>query len=331
MQLLPTFFILLGLGIWSVLLFDPSALQDGGRLIISGGLIFIAGGILALNYGGESVFIIWDTDCRQLTFNSTSGAIAAYPFSTLSDVERYEYTVQEKTRYGQPIELTHYGIFVLKKDGRVFSVSSGFESEQLANAEIERIREMVNGAGSSVLKSPASVKSSDFTFSSAVSVMEKGRVHQWQWSTELNLAKFLATAAIFGAISANIIGSVSAGESSKFLLILIPIIVYCLFPGLKSFLKNRGLEKRITIDEQRLLSETLRNGEVVHVEQLEISTVNSVVAINKVLAFFETPKDWSMPLLTVDLHALLEVDRFCLDNHVSAIIAEKTGVSPDTI
>lgn len=348
--------IVFGVSLLLLVLSGTIDFERGGYLFLGGGLAFICGGLLVSTVPTEDIQIDWDEENKRLVAASNSGAIASFPFSSLSEIESFEYTPMHQNQtedHSNHKTLIRYGVKVHKKDGGTIVVATDFEDEASAKAEVERLKSLAS-ITDSIADAPNPIPNLDhFFFSPAVEVQSSEETHQWRWSTDRGPLFLMGVVGFFPALSTMIFGMSRMGNMPRELSYGIFVLALPFALIIKSLLNSRGRGERITIRPRTLLFEQVRNDEVIDVQELDLSKITTVALYGRELTFLEEPltllkrhKSLDMPilmsasqkdlrdikpLLKINLYKLLTIDQFCLETHISAVIAQKTGANPDTI
>ncbi|MDF1667100.1 MAG: hypothetical protein P1V97_35480 [Planctomycetota bacterium] len=323
-------FIFLGLGLWSAPLFGVEW-DAGGVICIGGGLMFIAMGILGFSQKDESIEQEWNTEKQQLILKSSSGAVAIFPFGAFSTIESHSYTVEVRYGDNKSRTETRYGVRAMKRDGTFLSVDSGYSSEDRASEEAIRLRRLTGVLDTNRDNTGSIPEAGEFVYSPAMQVRETGSLQQWSWSTDRGLIPIFTILALGIGLCINLYGFVLTGEASTYIYLLLPVIFLFIYAFIHPLIKNLGTEKRVTIQRSTLIAEFIKHEIVKSSEQVELSKIKSVVVLDEMLCLFENPKNWSTPLLQLDLGVLSKVDRHCLENHIGAAVAQHTGQDPNTL
>lgn len=324
-------FVLLGLGLWIFAFAGMIALDKGGLICVGGGLIFISAGCLASSNKEESIDKVWDSENKQLVFQSSTGALATFPYASFADFHSYRYTVSSTDSQNRTRTYTRYGVRAEKRDGSYLCVDSGFDSEGRAQETAEKCKERTNCAESQAAPPAPSPKPSDFQFSPAIVVRQSGSLTQWEWSSDRGLAQILGIPGIATGVSINIVALILFEDASKLLGLVIPFAMLIAFAIAKSLWSSRGTGQRLTIRGPKLEWEKTRGDEILGSETIDLKEIGSVVIQDTVLCLFNEAKKWADPLLQVDIGTLLAVDQYALENHLGSVIAQKTGRDSNTI
>ncbi|MDF1667101.1 MAG: hypothetical protein P1V97_35485, partial [Planctomycetota bacterium] len=289
-----------------------------------------SGATLGILKPHENIRKIWNTEKQQLILRSSSGAVAFFPFSSLSDIETYTYKVYSSDGTRRQRASIYFGVQVQKQDGTYIQVGKGYSTEDKARAELERLKQLDGLMDSKKGHPDSTSENTDFVFSPAVTVTDTNRLQRWQWSTDEGMTNLMAFFGLYIGLSSMVFGGIQIGEADKMALIVIPIVGFFFYFVCKSLISKLGTVIVVTVQETTLLIEKTRYNEVFDRTTIELSKIKSVVILEKELCFIETPKDWSHPLIRLEIATLSTVDQFCLENHIGAVIAKKTGQNPDS-
>lgn len=325
-----TFFVL-GLGLWIFVFSGLASLDNGGVICVGGGLIFMSAGLLAASNKEESVEKHWDSDKKQLVFKSNTGALATFPYAAFADFHSYRYTVSSTDSQNRRRSYTRYGVQAEKRDGSFLCVDSGFDSEGRAKEKAQELKTRTKCAESEAAPPANPLRSTDFQFSSSVTVRQTGSLSQWEWSSDRGLAQILGIPGIAVGVSINVVGLILFEDASKLLALVIPFALLIAFAIVKGLWSSRGTGQRLTLQGSKLVWEKTRSEKTVDTATVDLTDVGSVVIQDGVLCLFKEAKHWQDSLLQVDIGTLLAVDQFALENHLGDVIAQKTGRDSNTI